>query len=302
MKKIKKYLRNPFWIILFLGRRNFFNWVPDKLYLKIIFRIVMGYWFDLKNPKTFNEKLQWLKIYDRQPLYSKLVDKYDVRQYVAEKIGEKHLIPLLGVWNSFDEINFDKLPNQFVLKCTHDSGSVIICTDKKLFDYSLAKKKLVKHLKKNLYWALREWPYKNLKPRIIAEKYMSDGENYVPEDFKVYCVNGEPKYIVVFHNRFNSSKILMETVYDASLNIQNCSFDEHFVATSEPFPYPEKIKEMFSLAKILCENFAQIRTDFYIIHNQIYFGELTLSTASGLTHFVPNEWDKRMGDMIMLPK
>ena len=162
----------------FFASRNMLNWMSDEAFLKRKFKLRMGYELDLDNPKTFNEKLQWLKLYDRNPLYTKLVDKYEVRKYIAEKIGEEYLIPLVGgPWNSPEEIDFDLLPDQFVLKCTHDSGGVVICKDKSKLDISAAKAKLAKHLKRNYYWTNREWPYKNVPPRIIAEKYMED---YVP--------------------------------------------------------------------------------------------------------------------------
>ncbi|NLE06027.1 MAG: glycosyl transferase, partial [Crenarchaeota archaeon] len=192
------------------------------------------------------------------------------------------------------------LPNQFVLKCTHDSGGLIICKDKSKLDIKAAKKKINTSLKRNYYWYFREWPYKNVKPRIIAEKYMVDGNNIVPEDFKVYCINEEPKYIVIFHNRFNKNKVLAETVYDTDLNIIDCSFSEHFKAIKQDFPYPEAKDLLLKLSKFLSAGFRQIRTDFYIINGKIYFGELTLYTASGLTHFVPNEWDIKLGNLLNL--
>jgi hypothetical protein len=293
MNKIKKYLKNPFWIIPFLGRRNFFNWVPDKLYLKIIFRIVMGYWFDLNNPKTFNEKLQWLKIYDRQPLYSKLVDKYEVRQYVAEKIGEEHLIPLLGVWNSFDEIDFDKLPNQFVLKCTHDSQSVIICKDKSKFDSVAARRKITKHLKRNLFWGLREWPYKNVHPRIVAEKYMEDDTKECLTDFKYFCFDGKPKFMYVSHD---IAKVAQTDFFDMGYNHLPIRMkDPNSIVLPSQNP---KFEDMKQLAEILAKDFTHVRVDFYVISNCIYFGELTFYHNSGLSKISPKEWDKKLGDLI----
>ena len=152
-----------------LGSKGYLNWMPDKSYLSLVFRLSLGYWPDFENPKTFNEKLNWLKLYDRKPLYTQLVDKYAVREYIAEKIGEQYLIPLVGgPWNSVDEIDFDALPEQFVLKTTHDSGGVVVCTDKDSLDIKATKDKLARRLKVNYYWGTREWPYKDVKPRIIA--------------------------------------------------------------------------------------------------------------------------------------
>lgn len=172
---LKYYLSSRANMFDFFASRNMLNWMSDEAFLKRKFKLRMGYELDLDNPKTFNEKLQWLKLYDRNPLYTKLVDKYEVRKYIAEKIGEEYLIPLVGgPWNSPNEIDFDALPEQFVLKCTHDSGGVIICKDKSALDIPAAKAKLAKHLKRNYYWTNREWPYKDVPPRIIAEKYMED--------------------------------------------------------------------------------------------------------------------------------
>ena len=299
-EKILSYIKNPLLIIPFLGYRGFFHWMKDETYLKWVFRSKMGYWPDLKNPKTFNEKIQWLKLHDRNPLYTKLVDKYEVKKIVADIIGEEYIIPTIGVWDRFEDIDFDKLPNQFVLKCTHDSGGLVICKDKSKLDISAAKKKIEKCLKANYYWGFREWPYKNVKPRIIAEKYMEDSVNFVPEDYKVYCINGMPNYIVVFHNRFNNAKVLSETVYDENLKALDVSFDEKFQIEKRDFPNPKMGKALFDVAKKLCAGYPQVRVDFYVIDERIYFGEITLSTASGLTHFVPNEWDLKLGQMMKI--
>lgn len=274
--------------------------IPDSLWIKIQFKRRMGYWPDLKNPKTFNEKLQWLKLHDRNPLYTKLVDKYEVREYIAKTIGEEYLIPLLGVWDKFDDIDFDKLPNQFVLKCTHDSGGLVICTDKSKLDIAVARKKINSCLKFNYYWAMREWPYKNVKPRIIAEKYMEDAGKVVPEDYKVYCFNGTPKYIVVFHNRFNNKQILSETVYDVNWKPQNISLDCHFQISDYIEPKPNCLEEMLKNAEILAQDKAQSRIDFYIINGKLYFGEITLYTASGFQKMVPELLDAKLGEYISL--
>ena len=185
LNTIKYFLANPGGMIAALGSKGYLNWMPDKSYLSLVFRLSLGYWPDFENPKTFNEKLNWLKLYDRKPLYTQLVDKYAVREYIAEKIGEQYLIPLVGgPWNSVDEIDFDALPEQFVLKTTHDSGGVVICRDKSSFDVEAAKARLAGHLKREYFWGKREWPYKNVKPRIIAEKYMVDSEDAELRDYK----------------------------------------------------------------------------------------------------------------------
>ena len=175
------------------NKLGLYNNVSDDEYLKKLYKFRMGKELDLNNPKTFNEKLQWLKIHNRNPLYTTMVDKYAVKKYIADKIGEKYLIPTLGVWDNVEEIDFDKLPKQFVLKCTHDSGGIVICKDKSVLDYDKAKKKLKKSLESHFFLKWREWPYKDVKPRIIAEKFMEDDNANELVDYKVLCFNGEPK-------------------------------------------------------------------------------------------------------------
>jgi len=176
--------------------------IPDKLFLRLHFLISCKRTLHLRHPVTFNEKIQWMKLYDRNPLYSKLVDKYAVRQYVENTIGKQHIIPIYGVWDSFEDIDFTRLPDSFVLKCTHDSGGVVICRDKSNFDFAKAKKKISNSLKRNYYYCGREWAYKNVKPAIIAEKYMVDESGYELKDYKVFCFNGEPYIIQIDYNRF----------------------------------------------------------------------------------------------------
>lgn len=257
----------------------------------------MGYKLDLNNPKTFNEKLQWIKLHNRDPLYTKLVDKYEVRGYVAETIGEEHLIPLLGVWDNVDDIDFNKLPDQFVLKCTHDSGGLIICRDKPKLDIKTAKKKIKSCLKFNYYWAWREWPYKNVRPRIIAEKYMVDESKTELKDYKLFCFNGIPKALFVATERG-----IHQTKADF--------FDTEFKHLPLKQGYPNNMQrqiikpkgfgEMLFLAEKLTTNLVFCRVDFYDINGHVYFGELTLTHFSGLKPFEPKEWDYKFGDWINL--
>lgn len=273
----------------------------DATFLKVCFKKALGYELNLENPKTFNEKLQWLKLYDRNPEYTKMVDKAEAKKYVADILGVEYIIPTLGVYDKFDDIDFDKLPDRFVLKCTHDSGSVVICRDKSAFDKEAARKKLTKALGVNLFWYGREWAYKDVKPRIIAEKYMQDGARIVPEDYKFYCFNGQPKYVVVFHNRFNNEKRLFENVYDTEWKSQPFSLDEHFAISDVVEPKPKCLDKLLKMSKKLSENIFQSRIDFYIINQQIYFGEITLYTASGFTKMIPEEMDRIIGLQLKLP-
>lgn len=294
-KKLITYLKNPFLIIPYLGFRGCFHWIPDELYLKILFRIKMGYKLDLKNPKTFNEKLQWLKLHDRNPLYTTLVDKYEVRQYIEDTIGKEYLIPLLGVWDRFEDIDFEQLPEQFVLKCTHDSGGIVICKDKSKLNLKKAKKKINTSLKKNFYWAFREWPYKNVKPRIIAEKYMVDESGTELKDYKIFCFDGKPKALFVATDRS-----IHETKFDFfDIDFNHLPFMQHYPNNTErEITKPKGLEKMLVLAEKLTQDFKHCRADFYDINGQVYFGELTFSHFSGFEHFKPKEWDYKFGDWI----
>jgi len=246
MKKIRNVIKNP--KILLVKALNSMQFLPDDIYLKIRYWMEFGKKLDLKNPKTFNEKLNWLKINDRKPEYNKLVDKYLVREYISNTIGEEYLIPLLGVWDSFDEIDFDSLPEQFVLKCTHDSGSVVICKDKKTFDYDAARKKIERKLKKNLYTWGREWVYKDLTPRIIAEKYLNDGVHEDIIDYKFFCFNGVPEYLYISKN-LSDHKTASISFYD--MNFNKASFKRTDFKDLDYIPEkPAMFEKMIELSKI----------------------------------------------------
>lgn len=296
MRKILNAIRNP--KIIFVKTLNSMLFLPDKIYLKIRYWLEFGKKLDLKNPKTFNEKLNWLKINDRKPEYNKLVDKYLVREYISNAIGDEYLIPLLGVWDSFDEIDFDALPEQFVLKCTHDSGSVVICKDKKSFDYDAAKKKIERKLKKNLYAWGREWVYKDLTPRIIAEKYLNDGIHAEMIDYKFFCFNGKPEYIYISEN-LSDHKAAAISFYD--MNFNKAQFRRTDFKDLDYIPEkPKTFDKMIELSKILSKEHIFLRTDFYDINGKIYFGELTFFPAAGYLPIVPEEWDLKLGDLINL--
>jgi len=295
--KILNYIKNPLLIILSLGYRGFFKWIPDEPYLKLIFHCKMGYWPDLKNPKTFNEKLQWLKLHDHNPLYTQLVDKYEVRKYVEKTIGKEHLVELLGVWNNFDEIDFNKLPNQFVLKCTHDSGGLVICKDKLKLNIEAARRKINHCLKKNYYWGFREWPYKNIKPRIIAEKYMVDESKYELKDYKIFCFNGKAKYLFIATDRGNH-----QTKFDFfDTQFKHLSIRQHYLNNKKiKFQRPDNFDEMLAYAEKLTQGMIHCRADFYNVNGQIYVGELTFSHFSGLEAFDPSDWDLEIGKSVNL--
>lgn len=276
------------------------KYFPDKLYLSIRFRVKIGKWINWKNPETYNEKLQWLKLYDRKPEYSIMVDKYDVKNYVKDRIGEKYIIPTIGVWNSFEEIDFNELPNQFVLKCTHDSGGIVICKDKSYFDINSARNIINKSLKKNYYYTGREWPYKNVKPRIIAEKYMEDKEDCELRDYKFFVFNGIPKAMYIATDRTDLSKDTCFDFYDMDFN--HLDFRNGHPNTIKNLNKPDKFDEMKKLAGVLGEGIPQVRIDFYQVNGEIYFGEITFFHHSGFIPFDPEIWDKKIGEWVELPE
>lgn len=276
-----------------------FAFIPDKIFLKIMYRIRMGKPLNLEDPKTFSEKLQWLKLYDRKPEYTMMVDKYEVKQYVAEKIGEEYIIPTLGVWNNFDDIDFNKLPNQFVLKCTHDSGGLVICKDKNVLNIDEARKKIERSLKSNFFWVGREWPYKNVKPRIIAEEYMEDESDHELRDYKFFAFDGIAKALFIATDRGDNEKDTKFDFFD--MDFRHLNFTNGH-PNAEILPHkPETFDEMKKIAEKLSAGIPQIRVDFYEVNGKAYFGELTFSHWSGMKPFDPEEWDRKFGDLIKLP-
>lgn len=269
--------------------------IPDSFYLQLVYYIKMGKRLNITNPKSFNEKIQWLKLYDRRLEYTKMVDKYEVRKYISEIIGEQYLIPLLGVYNNFEEIDFSKLPNKFVLKCTHDSGGLVICKDKNKFDIEKAKMKINNCLKRNYYFQWREWPYKNIKPRIICEKYMVDESGIELKDYKFMCFNGQVKCLFVCLNR-NSSNGLNVDFYDMDWNPM--PFERHYSSSGTTIPKPKNFDMMVEFAKKLSKNIPFVRVDFYETNGQLYFGELTFYPGSGYEEFKPESYDYLLGSWI----
>lgn len=302
--KIKRYLNalyrfitNKDYRFLILSGQGFYDNMDDEAYLKRKYKACMGKEIHLDSPQTFNEKLQWLKLHDRKPEYTTMVDKYAVKMYVADIIGEKYIIPTLGVWNHFDEIDFDKLPNQFVLKCTHDSGGIVICKDKNKLDLKSAKKKIEKSLKQNYYWSGREWPYKDVKPRIIAEEYMIDESGYELKDYKFFCFNGEPKMMFIATDRGLDTKF---DFYDMEFN--HLPFTNGHPNANKQIKKPKNYSTMLALSAKLSFGIPHVRVDFYNINGKIYFGELTFFHWSGLVPFEPEEWDYKLGSWLKLPE
>ena len=251
---------------------------------------------DLENPKTFNEKIQWLKLYDSTPLKTRLADKYLVRDWVKEKIGEEYLIPLLGVWDKFDDIDFDKLPDRFVLKCNHGCAYNIIVKDKSKFNKKEARKKINKWMKENFaYKTGLELHYADIPRKIIAEEDIEDSNKEL-NDYKIMCFNGKPQYIWIDQGRFSNRT---ENIYNKKWELQ--PFLLTYPNSKEQVPPPKNLDKMFKFAKILSEGFSFVRVDFYNIDGKIYFGEMTFTSASGTEKFIPSEYNRILGDMLELP-
>lgn len=295
MKSLIMYLRSPVKIINPLGARGYLNWMSDEMYLKFVFKGFLNKKLNLENPRSFSEKLQWLKLHDRKPEYSNYADKYEVRKHIAETIGEKYLIPLLGIYDCVDEIDWKSLPNKFVLKCTHGSTSNIICTDKEKLDIEASKIKLKKWMKKNWYWYGREWPYKYIKPRIICEKFISDKDT-TPDDYKVLCFDGKAKLIEVHMDRFENHK---QDFYDEKWNKKLIS--QGNTISDIVYPKPIELEKMIELSEKLAADMIHVRIDWFIAYNKLYFGEITFYDGSGFMPFVREEYDYLLGSWIHLP-
>lgn len=274
--------------------------------LKKMFKEKIGHKLNLDNPTTFNEKLQWLKLHDHNPLYTTMVDKYAVKKYIAEKIGEKYIIPTFGVWEHFDEIGFNKLPDKFVLKCTHDSGSVVVINDKSKADMYEVKKKLEFGLKHNYYYSCFEWPYKDVPPKIIAEKFMENHDNSSGNlsglvDYKFYCFQGVPKFLYISQGLGGDHKLAKMNFLD--LNWKRTSFQRPDFAefSEQELPVcPSKFELMLEFAEIFSRNIPFLRVDMYFIDGEIYISELTFYPGAGFTPFYPYIWEEKIGNWIEL--
>lgn len=285
-------------IIDSLNARGCLRFIPDKIWLKYKYKQKFGKRLNLDNPKTFNEKLQWMKLYYREPICSIMVDKYEAKKYVSELVGEDYIIPTYGVYDSFDEINFSELPNQFVIKCTHDSGGLVICRDKEKFEINSAKRKINRCLKRNYYWHGREWVYKEIKPRIIVEKYMEDRDARELMDYKFYCFDGKPEFLYISHG--------LENHATASISFFNLSFHEMPFYRSDykrfdiPPEKPAKFEDMVQIAAQLSKGFPFLRVDLYQINGQVYFSELTFVPCGGFMPIKPETADIELGKMLKL--
>ena len=277
---------------------NALSFLPDKMYLKLFYRATTGKKINFKNPKGYCEKLQWLKVNDRRPEYTKLVDKLMVREHINEVMGEGHLFPLLGKWKRFDDIDFDKLPEQFVIKCNHDSGSTKVIKNKSSLtkkDFKKLKKFYKKRLKRDFYYAGREYPYKGIDRYIIAEQLMIDSDNPDKsiEDYKFFCFNGEPKIMFVATDRITNCKFDFFDMDFNHLDIYNIHEN-----ADKPIPKPAMFDEMKEIARKLSQGMRHVRIDLYELNGKIYFGEYTFFHGGGFQLFHPAEWERKLGDWI----
>ena len=289
--------------------KNASHLLPDKTYIRLKYFMRLKRFPNLKNPQTFNEKLQWLKLYNRRPEYTDMVCKYESKVYAAKVIGEEHTIPTYGLYDSFDEIDFAALPNQFVLKTTHDSGGVVICTDKENNCYSSKEKNglsmdevrtiLERSLRNNYFWSGREWPYKNVKPRIIAEELLREASGAPARDYKVLCFDGEPRMMEIILNRFTDD--YSQDFYTSDWEKTDLVQDET-PRSDVVLPKPEWLDEMLDLSRKLAKEHPHLRCDWYHVNGKFYIGELTLFEASGFARYTPEEWDLTMGSWITLPE
>lgn len=303
IKSGTRFLLDKNYRFIILSNKGKYNDMPDEEFLKRLYKATLGKELNLENPQTFNEKLQWLKIYYRRPDYTMMADKYAVRPYIAEKIGEEHLVPLIGVWDSPDDIDFDALPEQFVLKCNHNSGlGLCICKDKSKLDIRKVKNELRKGLAEDYSAVLREWHYRDIPRKIIGEKYMKD-ENQNEKsgiiNYKISCFNGEPKYIYVSRNiegKKNDRLSLLTPEWEKAPFTHN-----RYKAFDEIPPKPVNYEKMLEYSRILSEGIPYVRVDFYEIDAHLYFSELTFFVASGFTHYSPEESDAIIGSWLELP-
>ena len=285
---------------LLYGLHRLAPYFSDEIFLQLKYFIIHGKKLNLDNPRTFSEKLQWLKLYNRNPKFTLLVDKVKVKDLVATKIGKQYIIPTLAVYESVEDIDFRLLPEKFVIKCNHNSGKgMYICKNKTDIDENKIKKNLNRGLKEDYYITSREWPYKDVPRKILVEQYMENGDDAELADYKFFCFNGNPKYCQVIKDRTTN-----ETIDFFDMEWKHQSFiglTPGVKHSATEILRPKKFELMKSLVTILAEDFAFSRIDLYDINGDIYFGEITFFPASGSGEFSPEEWNKKIGDMVELP-
>lgn len=298
LKNLRKTLTDSDWRFKALANMGVYETMPDELYVRKMFKAIMGSQLRLENPQTFNEKIQWLKLYDRNPIYTQWVDKYKVKEYVGSIIGNEHIIPTIGVWDNPEEIDFNQLPDQFVLKCNHNSGTgMYICKDKKKLERNKVVVELKEGLQQDYYLYSREWPYKDVPRKIIAEQYIGNVDGDLV-DYKLMCFNGKHRCTFVCEGR-NTNERLHVTFYDKDWHIM--PFERHYPRSEKEIACPVCYDKMIEYAELLSENCPFMRVDFYEVEGKLYFGEITMYPGGGLEEFTPEKWDYILGDWLKLP-
>lgn len=305
-KKLSQYIKNPYRAFSYLGERHFLKWMPDRLYLRLLFRARLGVWPNFQEPQTFSEKLQWLKLHDRQPEYVALVDKIEAKRKVALIIGKDKIVPTLQVWQNADSINLEGLPDSFVLKANHDSSGPIICRDKTTFDLPQAIRKLKTRTDRSYYWATREWPYKAVQPRVFAEEYLATAEPATDSssaqcgiiDYKFFCFHGEPRFIYLSQGKEQEHLARHNFL---SLNWELLEMGRERRSDFDPLPpAPSQLHEMIEISRQLSSGIPFVRVDLFEHHGRILFSEMTFFPAAGLTPFLPEGTDRKLGEHLDL--
>lgn len=299
IKKALRFINDKEYRFVILSNLGFEKHFPTEDFLRKMYRIQTGQNLNLEDPVMYTEKLQWLKLYDHQPEYHRMVDKYEVKKYIAERIGQEYVIPLLGVWNRVEDIDFNSLPQQFVLKTTHDSGGIVVCKDKNTLNIKDVKKKLQYFLRRDYYSQNREWPYKNVPHRVIAEQYMEDSMHGELRDYKFFTFDGEPKVFYIAQGRGKDEETVAD-FFDMEFNHLPFTID-HDMSTVPP-EKPKNFELMKQLAAKLSKGTPQLRVDFYEVDGKVYFGEMTFFHCSGMVLIQPEEWNKKLGDWVILPE
>lgn len=295
IKAFKKAIVRPAYVAEFIMWKTASLW-PDKLYISVLYRIKFKQMLNWKNPQTFNEKLNWIKLYHREHRFTTMADKYEVKKYVANIIGEEYIVPNYGVWDNYDNIPFDRLPKQFVMKMTHDSFGAIVCRDKYQFDHARAKIAVKSSVERNWYPFNREWVYKDIKPRIIIDKFLDDYSGHELRDYKFWCFDGEPKVMYLT----NKASCVFENFYD--MDFKPLDIDHGFKRHNPEFDKPEEFELMKQLARKLSKDIPFVRIDFFYVENKVYFGEYTFYDWGGMKPFRDLKWDIILGSWIKLPQ
>lgn len=293
-RKLKRYIKDPYHEIGYDLMRGHPDWLPDKWYLELLWKYTYGYELNISHPQTFNEKLNWLKLYNRKSKYTSMVDKYSVKEIVSGLIGKEYVVENYAVADSWGDIDYETLPNQFVIKCTHDSGGAFVCRDKSLFDYNDVRSKVEQNLGINYYYSLREWPYKNVKPRIVIDRFLDDHTGKELRDYKFWCFDGQPVYMYCTIK----GESVFENFYDMEFN--PVDINHGFPRHKPEFERPQNFGLMKDLAAVLSNGVPFVRVDFFDVEGQVYFGEYTFFDWGGFRPF-EGDWDEKLGELIKLP-